>query len=119
MNEVETVFHIAANPEVNASKATPSQQFRQNIEVTYIVLESMRRSDVKEIVFTSTSTVYGEHIPIPTPENYGPLVPISLYGATKLSDEALISAYANMYGFKATIYRLANVIGPRSNHGVI
>ena len=119
MNGFETVFHVAANPEVNASKASPDQQFRQNIEVTYNILEAMRRSDTSEIVFTSTSTVYGENVEIPTPEDYGPLKPISLYGATKLADEALISAYANMYGLKATIYRLANVIGPRSNHGVI
>lgn len=119
INGCDTVYHIAANPEVNASKATPDQHFRQNIQVTYNILEAMRRSNAKEIVFTSTSTVYGENVIIPTPENYGPLKPISLYGATKLADEALISAYANMYGFKATIYRLANVIGSRSNHGVI
>lgn len=119
MNNYETIYHFAANPEVNASKATPDQHFRQNIEVTYNILEAMRRSDTSELVFTSTSTVYGENVEIPTPEDYGPLKPISLYGATKLADEALISAYANMYGLKATIYRLANVIGPRSNHGVI
>lgn len=119
INGFDTIFHIAANPEVNAAKASPEQHFRQNIEVTYNLLEAMRRTDAQEIVFTSTSTVYGENVKIPTPEDYGPLKPISLYGATKLADEALVSAYANMYGFKATIYRLANVIGPRSNHGVI
>jgi len=56
---------------------------------------------------------------IPTPENYAPLKPISLYGASKLASEALISAYAHTYNKKAIILRLANTIGPRSQHGVV
>ena len=80
----------------------------------------MRRSgEQKFIAFTSSSTVYGEAEAIPTREDYGPLVPISLYGASKLAGEALLTAYASMYGFRAIIYRLANVVGPRSTHGVI
>jgi UDP-glucose 4-epimerase len=71
------------------------------------------------ITFASTSTVYGEPAKIPTPEDYSPLEPISIYGATKLASEALISAYAHTYGFKAIIYRLANTVGPRSQHGII
>ena len=71
------------------------------------------------LIFTSTSTVYGEPTKIPTPEDYAPLKPISTYGASKLACEALISAYAYTYGFKAIIYRLANIVGPRSKHGVI
>ena len=116
----DEIYHMAANPEVNASKASPEDHFRQNIEATYNLLEAIRldRSQ-KLIVFASTSTVYGEAEQIPTRENYGPLKPISLYGASKLACEGLLSAYANMYGFKAIIYRLANVVGPRSNHGVI
>jgi len=116
----DEVYHLAANPEVNAKNASPEDHFRQNIEATYNVLEAMRRSgEQKFIVFTSSSTVYGEAESIPTREEYGPLVPISLYGASKLACEGLISAYASMYGFRAIIYRLANVVGPRSNHGVI
>jgi len=71
------------------------------------------------LIFTSTSTVYGEPTKIPTPEDYAPLKPISTYGASKLACEALISAYAYTYDFKAIIIRLANIIGPRSKHGVI
>ena len=116
----DEVYHLAANPEVNAKNASPEDHFRQNIEATYNLLEAMRRSgEQKFIAFTSSSTVYGEAEAIPTREDYGPLVPISLYGASKLACEALLTAYAAMYGFRAIIYRLANVVGPRSNHGVI
>jgi len=116
----DEVYHLAANPEVNAKNASPEDHFRQNIEATYNVLEAMRRSgEQKFIAFTSSSTVYGEAETIPTREDYGPLVPISLYGASKLACEGLLTAYASMYGFRAIIYRLANVVGPRSNHGVI
>jgi UDP-glucose 4-epimerase len=114
------VYHFAANPEVNIKNASPEDHFRQNIEATYNLLEVMRESkQQKFIAFTSSSTVYGEAEQIPTIENYGPLVPISLYGASKLACEALLSAYASMYGFKAMIFRLANVVGSRSNHGII
>ena len=71
------------------------------------------------LVFTSTSTVYGEASKIPTTEDYAPLKPISTYGASKLACEALITAYAYTYNFKAVIYRLANIVGSRSRHGVI
>ena len=71
------------------------------------------------LIFTSTSTVYGEPTKIPTPENYAPLNPISIYGATKLASENLTSAYAYTYDFKAIILRLANIVGPKSQHGVI
>ena len=116
----DEVYHLAANPEVNAKKATPEEHFKQNIEATYNLLEAMRISgEQKFIAFASTSTIYGEAKQLPTRESYGPLVPISLYGASKLACEGLLSAYASMYGFKAAIFRLANVVGPRSNHGVI
>lgn len=116
----DEVYHLAANPEVNAKNASPEDHFRQNIEATFNLLEAMRRNgEQKFIAFTSSSTVYGEAENIPTMEDYGPLVPISLYGASKLACEALLTAYASMYGFRAIIYRLANVVGPRSNHGVI
>lgn len=115
----DEVYHLAANPEVNAKNASPEDHFRHNIEATYNLLEAMRKSgQQKFIAFSSSSTVYGEAEQIPTTEDYGPLMPISLYGASKLACEALLSSYAYMYRFKAIIYRLANVVGPRSNHGV-
>lgn len=98
---------------------TPDSQVRNNIIATYRVLEAMRAHNVPELVFTSTSTVYGEAAVIPTPETYTPLEPISVYGATKLACEALISSYCHSFGMRAWIYRFANIIGERSNHGVI
>jgi len=116
----DTVFHLAANPEVRSEKATPQDHFKQNIEATYNLLECIREvGGVERFVFTSTSTVYGEPSEIPTPETYGPLKPISYYGASKIASEALSLSYASMCEFGCVIYRLANIIGPRSNHGVI
>jgi len=116
----ETVYHLAANPEVRSLKASPQDHFDQNILATYNLLEAIRLSgEVESLLFASTSTVYGEPSVIPTPETYGPMKPISLYGASKLASEALISSYASMYGFRCILFRLANVIGGRSNHGVI
>ncbi|MCW4020971.1 MAG: NAD-dependent epimerase/dehydratase family protein [Candidatus Bathyarchaeota archaeon] len=115
----ETVFHLAANPEVRLGSVAPEIHFEQNVLATYNLLESLRKADtVKSLVFTSSSTVYGDASEIPTPEDYSPLEPISVYGASKLASEALINAYAHTYGFRAVIFRLANIIGPRSSHGV-
>jgi UDP-glucose 4-epimerase len=113
--DAEIVYHLAANPEVRLLE--PNVHF-SNIIATFNVLEAMRKNDVAKIVFTSSSTVYGDSEIIPTPEE-APLKPISLYGAAKLAAEALISSYAHTYGFDAYVFRLANVIGKRSNHGVI
>ena len=93
--------------------------FDQNILATYNLLEAIRKNRVKKIAFTSTSTVYGEASIMPTPENYGPLVPISLYGASKLACEALITAYSHTFDLQAWIFRFANIVGPRGTHGII
>jgi UDP-glucose 4-epimerase len=112
------VFHLAANPEVKIGSIDPNIHFQQNIVAAHSLLELMSRAERQPtLVFASTSTVYGEASEIPTPEDYAPLMPISTYGASKLACEALKTAYT--YGFKAIIYRLANVVGPRSRHGVI
>ncbi len=113
------VYHLAADPDVRMSGIHPETVVRSNILATARVLEAMRRYDVPEIVFTSTSTVYGEASVIPTPEDYTPLEPISVYAASKLACEALISAYCYSYGMQGWVFRFANIIGERSNHGVI
>ncbi|MCX6693846.1 MAG: NAD-dependent epimerase/dehydratase family protein, partial [Methanomicrobiales archaeon] len=113
------VYHLAADPDVRQGSLTPESQFYNNITATFLVLEAMRDQGVTELVFTSTSTVYGEATVIPTPENYTPLEPISVYGASKLACEALISSYCHSYGMRSWIFRFANIIGPRSGHGVI
>ncbi len=116
----ETVFHLAADPEVRTSFQDPRKHYRQNVEASFNLLEALRRvGDVKTLVFTSSSTVYGEPEEIPTPEDYAPLKPISIYGASKLASEALMISYAHTYGFNVVIYRLANVVGSRMQHGVI
>ena len=115
----DIVYHLAANPDVRSGVADTQTPLSQNVIATYNVLESMRRHDVRRIAFTSTSTVYGEAQTVPTPEEYGPLLPISLYGASKLSCEALISSYSHTFGMQAWIYRFANIVGNRGTHGVI
>ncbi len=119
MDGVSMVFHLAANPDVRIGASDSSVHLEQNVLATYIVLEAMRATGVPAIAFTSTSTVYGEAEKVPTPEDYGPTVPISLYGGSKLAAEAMISAYAHTFDMRAVFYRFANVVGPRSTHGVI
>jgi len=115
---IGTVFHIAANTDVKLSSIGTRAQFEQNIVATYNVLEAIRKKDVEKIVFASSSAVYGR-ASMPTEEDYGPLVPESLYGATKLACEGLISAYCHTFGLKSWIFRFANIVGERSNHGLI
>ncbi len=119
MEGMDLVYHVAANPDVKLGAQDTKVHFEQNVKATYNLLEAMRINDVKDIVFTSTSTVYGEAEKIPTPEDYGPLIPISLYGASKLAAEAFITSYSHTFGMRAVIYRFANIVGPRSTHGVI
>jgi UDP-glucose 4-epimerase len=115
----DRVYHLAADPDVRQSAMTPDPTFRNNIVATYRVLEAMRANNVPEIVFTSTSTVYGNAAVIPTPEDYAPLEPVSVYGASKLACEALISAYSHSFEMISWQFRFANIIGARSGHGVI
>jgi len=117
---VEVVFHLAANPEVRVGEVDPSVHFRENLLVTFNVLEAMRESgSARVIVFFSSSTIYGEPADFPTSEDYGPLLPISVYGASKLGCESSISSYCHVFGLRGVILRLANIVGDRSAHGVI
>jgi UDP-glucose 4-epimerase len=118
--ESDLIFHLAANPEVRVGETQPTVHFEENILATYNLLEAIRKTETpKTIIFASTSTVYGDALEIPTPETYGPLIPISTYGASKLACEALIMSYASTFNHHALILRLANIVGPRSGHGVI
>lgn len=115
----DMVFHIAANPDVKLGAKDTRVHLDQNVLATYNLLEAMRKTEVRRIAFTSTSTVYGEAKAVPTPEDYGPLKPISLYGASKLSCEALISSYCHTFEMQSWIYRFANIVGERGTHGVL
>ncbi|MGC8645859.1 MAG: NAD-dependent epimerase/dehydratase family protein [Thermoplasmata archaeon] len=119
MKDVETVFHLSANSDVRRGHEDPEVDFMENAVATKTVLEAMRLSDAREIVFTSSSAVYGNAEVVPTPESYGPMKPISHYGASKLAAEAFIFSYSSNYGFKSSIFRFANVIGKKGTHGVI
>ena len=115
----DRIYHLAADPDVRQSALSPAGPVNNNILATFRVLEAMRFHQVPEIVFTSTSTVYGDATVIPTPEEYAPLEPVSVYGASKLACEALISAYCHSFSTRAWNFRFANIIGSRSGHGVI
>lgn len=115
----DSVWHMAANPDIRKGTESTMVDLEQNTIATYNALECARKADVKSFVFSSTSTIYGRAKVVPTPEDYGPCLPISLYGASKLACEGLVSAYAELYGIKGWIFRFANIVGHRSTHGIL
>lgn len=119
MQGVDIVYHLAANPDIRLGTRITDTDLNEGTIATYNVLESMRLADVKKIAFASSSVVYGEDAPMPTPEDYGPCLPISLYGASKQAGEGLIGAWVGTFGLQAWIFRFANIIGERGTHGVI
>ncbi|MEW2297887.1 NAD-dependent epimerase/dehydratase family protein [Streptomyces sp. NPDC006743] len=116
---VERVIHLAASVDMRIGLEDNWVDVEQSVLATRSVLEAMRRANVRQIVFSSSSTVYGEVTRRPTAEHHGPMLPISVYGAAKLGAEALISSYCHLYDFRAGIFRFGNVVGGRMNHGVI
>jgi len=115
-----TVVHAAANADVRRGETDAVVHFEQNVLATARVLEAMDAANVRDIVFLTTSTVYGEASVVPTPEDYRPLHPISLYGSSKLAAEMLIEAWAGQGdGRRGVLLRFANVVGGRATHGVI
>jgi UDP-glucose 4-epimerase len=117
MRGVETVFHLAANADVRFGTDHPSKDLEQNTIATFNVLEAMRATGAKQIVFSSTGSVYGEAKVIPTPEDAPFPVQTSLYGASKLAGESLIQAYAEGFGIRGLIFRFVSILGERYTHG--
>lgn len=115
----DLVVHLAANSDVRGGSENPKKDLKSNVIGTIEVLEYMRREDCKEIAFASSSTVYGETDVLPTPETFGPYMPISSYGASKMACEGFITAFSHYYDFRASIFRFANIVGKNSTHGVI
>jgi UDP-glucose 4-epimerase len=117
-DQVDVVYHLAAASDIKRSLKDTEWDFKNNIQGTYAVLEMMRKKDIKKIIFTSTSAIYGEYPPMPTLENT-PLVSSSMYSASKICAEKLIQAYCEIYGFKGWIFRFGNVVGKNQHRGVI
>lgn len=119
MDGIDFVYHLAANPDIRLGTKITDTDLKQGTIATYNVLEAMRLSGVNKIAFASSSVVYGEGAPMPTPETHGPCIPISLYGASKQAGEGLIGSWVGTFGLQAWIFRFANIIGERGTHGVI
>jgi len=115
----DIVFHMASNPDISKGMTQTDLDLKLGLLTLYNVLESMRLVGVKKIFFPSGSGVYGDVSTTPTDECFGPLLPVSLYGASKLACEGLISAFCHMFDMQAWIARLANIVGTRQTHGVV
>lgn len=111
------VFHLAANADVRFGINHPRKDLEQNIIATHNVLEAMRLNKINKIAFSSTGSIYGEAKVIPTPENYEIPIQTSLYGASKLSCEALIQAYCEGFKMQSWIFRFVSILGNRYTHG--
>ncbi len=115
----DVVWHLGANTDIPSGSSDTELDLKNCILATRNMLESMRATGVRQMLFSSSSAVYGEPSTSPTPESYGPLRPISLYGAAKLGNEGQVSAYCHLFGIQAWAFRFANVVGGRMTHGVI
>jgi UDP-glucose 4-epimerase len=117
MRGVDFVFHLAANADVRFGTEHPQKDLEQNTIATFRVLEAMRETGVKRLAFSSTGSIYGEPSVFPTPEDAPFPVQTSLYGASKLACEGLISAYGEGFGFTSWIFRFVSILGERYTHG--
>lgn len=118
-HEIEFVYHLAANSDIQKGGQQPDIDFHDTFLTTYAVLEAMKRHDVKKLFFASTSAVYGEITDRPLREDIGGLQPISYYGGAKYASESFISSFTHMNGMSSLVFRFPNVIGPNLTHGAI
>ena len=115
----DVVWHLAANTDIRTGSRATDLDLKHCVVGTWNVLDAMRRTEVKEILFASSGVVYGDFPGNPLLESDGPLLPVSLYGAGKLSGEAFVGAYCHLFAMRGWIFRFANIVGGRSNHGVV
>ncbi len=113
----DRVYHLAANADVRFGTNHPRRDLEQNTIATYNVLEAMRANGIKQIIFSSTGSVYGEAPVIPTPEDCPFPIQTSLYAASKLACEGLLAAYSAGFGFQVWIFRFVSILGERYTHG--
>jgi UDP-glucose 4-epimerase len=114
----DVVIHLASNPDIARAATEPDIDFREGTVLTQNVLEAMRITNTPWILYSSGSGVYGDMGEREAEEDFGPLLPISTYGASKLAGEALIASYTYMFGLQGCAFRFGNVVGPRQTHGV-
>lgn len=114
----DVVIHLASNPDIARAATEPAIDFTAGTLLTHHVVEAMRRSGVSRLLYASGSGVYGDQGNLELAEDFGPLIPISTYAASKIAGEAIISAYSAMFGLRACAFRFGNVVGPRQTHGV-
>ena len=112
------IFHFAANPDISKAMTETDLDLRLSVIATYNLMEAMRCNEIKKIAYSSGSGVYGDVGLTETPEDFGPLLPSSMYGACKLGAEGIISAFCHMFDMQSWIFRFANVVGKRQTHGV-
>lgn len=118
MADHHTVIHLASNPDIARAAREPDIDFYAGTLLTQNVIEAMRRANVPKVLYASGSGVYGDLGLVEADEDFGPLVPISTYGASKLAGEAMIAAYCHMFGMSGRAFRFGNVVGARQTHGV-
>ena len=114
----DTIIHLASNPDIAAAVTNPAIDFDDGTLLTHCVAEAAREQGVETILYASGSGVYGDLGEFEADEDYGPLIPVSTYAASKLAGEALLSSYAHMFGIRCLAFRFGNVVGPRQTHGV-
>lgn len=114
----DVAIHLASNPDISKAITNPDIDFWQGTVLTNSVVEAMRRTGVKRLLYASGSGVYGDIGEKEAYEDMGPLIPSSTYGASKLSGEAIIASYCYMFGLSACAFRFGNVVGARQTHGV-
>jgi UDP-glucose 4-epimerase len=114
----EVIVHLASNPDIARAATEPAIDFDEGTYLTHHVVEALRRTGAKHVLFASGSGVYGDLGELEVHEDHGPLVPVSTYGASKLAGEGLIAAYSFMFDVGGSVFRFGNVVGPRQTHGV-
>jgi UDP-glucose 4-epimerase len=118
MRDATATVHLASNPDIARAMTDPTIDFDQGTYLTHCVVEAARRSSVGLVLYASGSGVYGDLGEHEADEAYGPLEPVSTYGASKLAGEALISSYCHMFGMRGRAFRFGNVVGPHQTHGI-
>jgi UDP-glucose 4-epimerase len=118
MDGHDVVIHLASNPDIARAAREPTIDFTQGTALTSAIVEAMRTTSAKRILYASGSGVYGDLGTVDGTEDMGPMIPVSTYGASKLAGEALIASYGYMFGLSGCAFRFGNVVGPRQTHGV-